>query len=239
MTDSHRKSGLWVFAVASVFSGIICGCATSTTLPRTSGDSIEIPVKFVNVAGDVLPVDARPAGLELTLGPIAGSIWGTSHQYVQFVPIGRKSSIPLALDELSAKMDLQAAKASGVESGVLQVIPRDARFARVATGVWFKSKQPVTKSIGFLDAETRDTLTLVYFDRPCRLTGTLVGRTASGGTLTHDFDVDVESAGFVWIAAKRDAQDHEKEFRVVTPHPILVIAPPENLSDGQYQVKSQ
>jgi hypothetical protein len=147
MIDSHRKVRLCVFPVVCVWAGIICGCTTSASLPRAAGDSIEIPVKYVNAAGDVLPDDARPAGLELTLGPVAGSIWGTAHQFVQIVPIGRKRSIPLALDELSEKMDLQAVKSSAVEFGVFDVIPRDTRFARVATGVWFKSKQPVTRSI--------------------------------------------------------------------------------------------
>lgn len=238
MIDSHRKVGLCLFAVLCVCAGMISGCATST-LPRAASNSIEIPVKFVNAAGDVLPVDSRPAGLELTLGPIAGSITGTAHQYTQLVPIGHQRSISLALDELSAKMDLQATKISGAAPAILQVIPQDTRFVRVATGVWFESKQPVTKSVGFLDAKTQDALTLVYFDRPCRLTGTAVRKTESGETLTKEYDVDVESAGFVWMTEKHDAQHHAKGIRAVAPHPILVIAPPENRSDGQFHVKSE
>lgn len=238
MIDSQRKVGLCVFAVVCVCAGMISGCATSS-LPRPASDSIEIPVKFINAAGDVLPVGSRPAGLELTLGPIAGSITGTAHQYTQIVPIGHQRSISLALGELSAKMDLQATKISGAPPGVLQVIPQDARFVRVATGVWFKSKQPVTKSVGFVDAETRDALILICFDRPCRLTGTVVRKIESGETVTREYDVDVESAGFVWMTEKRDAQHHEKGIRAVAPHPILVIAPPENRSDGQFHVKSE
>src|SRR5579862_3656320 len=112
--------------------------------------------------------------MALVLGAIRGSFSGTPGQSLQTVPIGQEKSIRWNIDELSTEVKRQVAQLNHATSPSLQVSPQETQFARVATWVSFKTKHPVTLGVGFIDSETGETLTLMYFDQPCRLTGTSV-----------------------------------------------------------------
>src|SRR4029077_10805246 len=177
----------------------LAGFGLSVCEAQQRGEPVAIPVASYNETGDKLPQDAIPRDLALTLGAIPGKFGGTGGKNFASLRIGREESVRLNLDELSVKVSSQAAELDASPS--LQIRPQGARFARVATGVWFAAKRPVTLSVGFIDSETGHSLTLLYFDRPCRLSGTVFVATPGREPLTDDYDIDVESAGFVWMVS--------------------------------------
>jgi hypothetical protein len=139
--------------------------------------------------------------------------------------IGRKELIRVNPDELSIKFGTQTSELDQAALPSLQISPQGTRFARIATGVSFRTNRTVLQRVGFVDAETGEALLLLYFDRPCRLTGTRVlAPTPSRGALTVDYDLKVETAGLVWMTAKQDGQLHKIASVAVAPRPILTIA---------------
>jgi hypothetical protein len=102
----------------------------------------------------------------------------------------------------------------------LKIDPVDTRFARVATSLGFENMaEPL--GFGFVDALSKRPLTLVFFDRPCRLFGVV-----KEGETTIVFDVVVHGAGLTWIEMTGDGVGHVSMINApVRPAPILVGAP--------------
>jgi hypothetical protein len=233
MCVSSRRSECLVAASAVVLAAALIsgfGLAATAAQPGSS-EPLVVPVAYYGETSEKSSPDRQPRDLAFVLGAIPGAIGGSAKQAFAKLDIGRQESVRLNLDELSARAKRQAAELDESTSSWLQITPQDARFARVATLVWFSTRQPVQEAIGFVDSETGNTLTLLYFDRPCRLTGNHVfPATASRGAMMVDYDLKVESAGFVWMETKLDGPVHRSNSLAVSPHPVLVIAPPESMA---------
>jgi hypothetical protein len=225
MNKPQSKFRVSVVAATAVFAGIMSGCTTSTPRSRHASEPTEIPIEFRNTSGSEVPIDARPGDLALLLGSIPGSILGRSTDSLQVVNIGRQQSVQVDLDDLAAKLSNQATKLGRPAATTLQITPRDARFARVATGV-IATKGAYTGLVGFKDLQTREALTLLYFDRPCRLTGTSVSQSRPGReAVTTEYNIDVESPGLVWMVTKHDRASHTMNVRAEMPRPVIVASP--------------
>jgi len=78
----------------------------------------------------------------------------------------------------------------------LKIEPADTRFGRVATSIGVPDSRITKWRIGFHDNTAwKDALLLVFFDRPCRLTGTL----PDAGGIIDSVDATVTAAGLVWL----------------------------------------
>jgi hypothetical protein len=108
---------------------------------------------------------------------------------------------------------------SGAASG-WKIAPADTRLIRVATNLNYEAPHrqlPMTK---FVDLQSDRLLMLVYFDRPCQLTGAIAERAGS-----HDeVDVTVGEAGLHWLEATGGASEltHVVRHASGTITPIFV-----------------
>lgn len=88
-----------------------------------------------------------------------------------------------------------------------RIDPGDTRLARVATTIAHEGTPGLM--VGFADSDSKSNLLLVFFDRPCRLTGTVLVHAREGQTTTFAIDVIVEKAGLNWLNMTGDLQGHD------------------------------
>ena len=188
--------GIVVVSLAAV----LAACTAPSRL-SSDADSISVAVRFVNAVGDPILADDRPAEVSLLLGAIKGEIAGSQNRTLQTVRIAKLPAIEINFKSLSSAIGQQASTltSSGSAAG-LQVTPADTKFARVSTFLkWREWSGRPSLNIGFADPDDdSSTLTLVYFDRPCRLTGT-VNRLNFGEKTKFSYDVTIEKAGLSWL----------------------------------------
>jgi len=198
--------------------------------PPKSIGSLDIPVKTLDSTGKLAAWEEQPSGLVLGLGAIAGSLWGVTTP-LQALLIEHAPSFRWDPQVQSGVVGSHLArldkKFGHALSSSVTLVPEDARFARIATTVWSKTKPDLGKAVGWMDPETGNELVLLYFDRPCRLSGSLTRKILSHEELNETFDVEVASAGWLWVQIEHADPLHSTVSRAVSPHPTLVIASPE------------
>jgi len=198
--------------------------------PSNSIGPLDIPVKSLNTAGELSALEDRSVDWVLMIGAIGGNIAGATDP-LQALLIGHAQSFRWDPDTQSGSVGRHVArldkKFGHALSSSVTLVPKDARFARIATTVWSKTKPDLGKAVGWVDSETGNELVLLYFDRPCRLSGSLTLKSLSHDKLNEAFNVEVPSAGWLWLQIEHVDPLHSKVSRAVSPHPALVIAPPE------------
>jgi hypothetical protein len=89
-----------------------------------------------------------------------------------------------------------------------------------------KTNPYINPIVRFIDSQTGSTLILVYFDRPCRLSGTVATKIPSTREkYAVDYDVSLDSAGWVWLTEKGVESRHFVATRAIRPYPLLIIGP--------------
>jgi hypothetical protein len=189
--------------------------AAATAEAPSPKQSFQIPVTVLNAHSNEVPTDARPSDLTFLVGVISGHINGSPGPHVRGLAIGHAPSLRLDLASLKP-LSVDAATIGHSMSSSVKISPGETRFARLSTTAWSK-KKPSNAFVRFADSETREGLLLVYFDRPCRLTG----RDATQDVADYDFAVD--SAGWPWLAVRPVGPKHYSITRATNPHPTLVI----------------
>lgn len=179
------------------------GCSTSPRISNTD-DLVTVPIEFQDYSGQ--PIIAGPKDSALWLGTIPGDLYGSTQAEFKTIGIGGSISIAVPMTKLErfsatkARRLTSAAAASG-----FTVMPSDARLARVATGFLSQETLWHSANTGLADSSTKKILTLVYFDRPCRLSGAVIAR---GGTRTDDYDVVIEKAGLHLLETTKVTDSH-------------------------------
>lgn len=221
----------WLFtSVIASITAFASGC-TTTRIPvhaevpiHAERDSTLIEIRFEDKNGDRVSVGNRPTDSSLVLGAIAGSIGGNASQTLQVVRIGTLPSVQINLNalETAAAENAKPQVASFVQTG-LHIDPVDTRFLRVSTLL----ASPGDSYVGFIDPESKNELLLMYFDRPCRVTGVAAGE-VDGEMLTLTYDVTVKTAGLVWIV-RSSSGSNGFVARVAreTIGKMLVVGPPD------------
>lgn len=211
-----------ISAIAIVsFATLVAGCTGPSHLSRNN-DSIYVAVKFVNGSGVPISANDRPEESSLLLGAIAGAIAGSPKRTLQTVRIAKLPTIEIDLNSFSAAIEPQAATMIATEAAAgLQIAPADTKFARASTLLEWRGTPGSRLHIAFNDADDSSILTLVFLDRPCRLTGT-VKRDHS----TTVYDVTIEKAGLSWLVlTPKGSAESVVHAAPVAIHPTLVIAP--------------
>ncbi len=197
-------SGSWRRAIAIGLCLSAVGCTTSPPVSNSDAGLVTVPVEFKDYVAQ--PVGKGPQGAQLWLGTIPGQLYGSTQAEFKTIGIGASISVAVPMTELErfsanhARRLTAAAAASG-----FTITPSDARLARVATGVLSQEALWRSASTGLAESSTKKVLTLVYFDRPCRLSGTV---SASGGARTDDYDVVIEKAGLHLLETTKVTDSH-------------------------------
>ncbi len=202
------------------------GCATATRHADAGLGSITIPVQFVDANGDAGSEKDRPANGIAWFGAIPGAFFGTVRPPFEPNPIGTRRAFAVNLDELQAVYGRTSATmtADAVAHG-FKIIPAETRFSRVATSFSYEGSRRSGLQIRFVDSDSKNTLELVFFDRPCRLTGTI--RSPGDTAIQQMVDVTIDKAGLSWLELSRNSADEHDVFRRApdSPHPIFVVGP--------------
>jgi hypothetical protein len=218
---THRGIALFSAIAITSLATLMAGCTAPSRLPQNNY-SISVAVKFVNGSGVPISVYDRPEDASLLLGAIAGAIAGSPKGTLQTVRIAKLPTIEIDTSRFSAAIEPHAATMTATQAAAgLQIAPADTKFARASTLLEWKGTPGSGLHIAFIDSDDSSILTLVFFDRPCRLTGT-VKRDNS----TTVYDVTIEKAGLSWLVrTPKGSTESVVHVAQVAIHPTLLIAP--------------
>lgn len=183
---------------------LVGGCSAPQVLADFGRGSLVLPVRLVDSNGHEISVAGQMYG-RAVLGSIPGTIFGNPQAPFISVPIEVDQSFPVDLGRLRSLSE-QATKINelGLAIGG-KIVPADTRFIRVATDFEYIGSPTTAHRIGFLDLATNDPLLLVFFDRPCHLTGIAdLPPRPEGEISRYVFDVTIDQAGFNWLAMHND-----------------------------------
>jgi hypothetical protein len=155
------------------------------------------------------------------LGIIPGGIFGVPHYSLQTEQMDDHGAqiARFNFSQLQAELANQSTTITAAAlAGGLRIEPNDTRFGRVATTIGL-SETLGTLKVGFRDhVASKYVLVLVFFDRPCRLTGTL---RASNGQI-WSANVAIGKAGLAWLKMG----DGHVTAAAVPSHFMFVISHP-------------
>jgi hypothetical protein len=220
------RSSAWdIRAAITLLTVCMSGCSSPPPAADKRSEVMVVPVKFGNIGGDVIRPQERPVKAFVTFGAISGTMLGSAPGPKLAVPIDLGQALSIDMNELQTYMSQHSATLTatpGVTS-TLQIDPIDTRFARVAHFVRYESAPRAPGPTRFVDSGSKDNLLLVYFDRPCHLTGTLTYGGAEPGS--REYDVVIEHVGLNWLAAtKKGPGDNSVVHDAPLPvRPVFVI----------------
>jgi len=218
---SNRTLALMVMQITALV-GYTNAAGSSPENPQV----IDLPVKFIGFDGKEVRPDMRPYHLSLQWALVPGGFHGDrTLQNLDTQYIGGQTSIRLDLTHLAEKFAPKAAPTTPSEEAGLEVTPTEAHLARAIPGMWFRISHNIKMKSGFYDADTRETLLLVYFDRPCHMSGIDTTRQSIPLESPPKVDVGVDAPGWVWIVIKKTGPSTYTELRAPSPHPVLLMAP--------------
>jgi hypothetical protein len=217
---SVRSNLAIVLAIATITSG----CSTLST-PVAATELIDVPIRFIDAQGDAMTVKDRPDKWRAALGAVSGAIYGPPSYPPQTTQgaLGRAETVQINLPVVRAMLDQESATitVAAAKAG-LKIEPAATRFARLATAVVLPQSERRPLGIGFVDSYSKRKFTLVFFDRPCRVTGTLVSNKGTETTV----DVIIEKAGLGWLEIPEDGTNTHVTNAGMPSHLIFVVQPP-------------
>jgi hypothetical protein len=150
-------------------------------------------VIYQDTFGSTLCADSRPAGATVWLGAVPGAIFGGALDPLMTEPITSTPSLELDLGELHDIVAKQSAVLTGAASASgWKVVPSDTRIIRVATNLNHMESHRHLPNTAFIDLQSGNLLMLVYFDRPCQLSGVIAEQAGESETV----DVTVGQAAY-------------------------------------------
>lgn len=196
MIDSKRVAGLLLVLLLS-------GCAVTGGLSDAERGLTGLQASIEYIDDDNQAIDARfqPGQLVLVFPYVPGQIFGSPGSDILFTVLltpqgGLQLDLTRALPGLrQGATTLQA----GVNTEGLSIRPAGTRLARIGTFPFDAGTLEPLDEGGFIDARTREHMILVYFDRPCVLSGTL-----RVGEESYLHDITIPAAGFHFLRVRQE-----------------------------------
>ena len=201
-------------------------CSTLPPAPPIMG-TLQIPVRYLEKNHENILQSERPVKGRAIFRAIPGSVFGLPQGPIESQPVSSSDVLPIDVERLlSVYTEVAQTLQPGPTTAGLTIKPADVRLARVGTFIDYQSAPRAPARVGFTDDDSGDMLILVYFDKPCRLAGTLAGLPKDAGMTKAVFDVTIESAGLHWLTLKTNVTDgvatlHEVR-KPVAPTYILI-----------------
>ena len=207
-TTSRLTSGvcilLWLTGCASNQPST-SAATTSPAQSRPKASVYHALVEVVNDANVRQTVPGDRSSYSLSFPVIAGSVIGKPGN-TDLVALTAQIGDNLRLSEATLLNGLQSA-ATTIDpdhaAHGLVVDPADTRFARLATMGSSKSIIETVDSALFVDPSTRVAVVLLYFDRPCRVSGTV----NMGQSRQATYDIVIPNAGLHWAYVQKPTAD--------------------------------
>jgi hypothetical protein len=209
----------YTFVAFLFFFAPLQGCATFNHSDHDSSVANEQPLKYLPVElvtlkavviqnkNDAIEPDAIGRDVDFSLRAIPGALVGRPllDRTMDFkVRVGDEISLPI--NRLGNAFGPLASTASPeMKKSGLTVTPEETRFLRVGTFSRYTEPSISPNLVGakFIDAKTRQSVLLLYFDRPCKIAGaTNEGNSIVSASLT------IPSAGFYWIRNDNTSTTH-------------------------------
>jgi hypothetical protein len=205
-------SGRWRKGITIGLFLSAVGCTTTPQLSNTDPGLVTMLIEFQDYSGQ--PTDKRPKDSGLLLGGIPGDVYGATQADFKTLGIGSSTTIAVPMTELERFSAKSATRLTAEAAAAgFTLTPSDARLVRIATGLLSKEPRWHFAPTRLADSSTKKTLTLVYFDRPCRLSGAVITHPPGGGTRTDNYDVVIEKAGLNWLESTKVGEDSHLEVR--------------------------
>ena len=164
-----------------------------------------------------------PASLTLRIRLIPGSTFGpVTSSAAADIPVRIGESATFDLNQIRRDVERSAAPLSPEASGAgLAVVPKETRIARVAT-IAYDAQSGEGMYTGFRTAKG-DSVYIVYFDRPCQLTGV----TRQQGR-QDTYNVKVDAPGFSWLKIVMESPVRGRTMLLAPSEPVVLgLTPPE------------
>lgn len=195
MTDLKRLAGLLLVLLLS-------GCAMTGGVPDAERGLTELRAGVEYTDDDNQAIDARfqPGRLALVFPYIPGQIFGSPGSELLFTALlTPQASLQLDLTRALSALDRGAITLqAGENTAGMSIRPAGTRLARIGTFPFdARTREPLGEG-GFIDARTREHMILMYFDRPCALSGTLE---VDGESYLHD--ITIPAAGFHFLRVRQ------------------------------------
>jgi hypothetical protein len=209
---------LFVVIVASMLAG--CGQRESESHRGWVLHSrIEFYSRDLQVAREPLPHE----GFRLFFPFIAGDLYGPATTG-DFIHPTLNPDYSFEIDFGRVQQDLaRSLQPTEFSLDYLKIDPPDARIARLAPLALQPDGIEQVAVADWINADTRERLMLVYFDRPARITGALVR-----DDYTIRYNVRATAAGYLWIARRQTDDGEQMYTEVEKPESVaLALTPPE------------
>ena len=202
----------------------LAGCSTIPPTADLSDDrpvrELSLTIEYVDTNNDPVAPEYHPDNVVLVFPHIPGEIFGSpSGDPILITPVSVGDRV--VLDLAKAKQALAGELAPlkpGPNTEGLAITPADVQFTRVGT---FPHHARTFENIGggsFTDPVSRKSMILMYFDRPCTLTGAV----AADGSVFHHA-INIPQPGFHWIGFDKPRKNEYRLTRVA-PVPGIVFS---------------
>lgn len=186
-----------VSALAALLGALVLASCATLDRQRVDSASFELSYGFYTLdPGSFRMVrvraDVQESGLVLVFPVVPGSITGPpSGPPLQTVAVQPGGAFEL---RLPAAME---SRASPFDSASLAIEPAGTRVARLGTFHEYPEYGVFRGGGGFIDTSSGNSLLLVYFSNPARLSGAVRDPTGA-----YEYDVTVERAGWSWLVVR-------------------------------------
>ena len=191
-TSRLRPLSLFLLLLSSV---LMSSCVSSINQHGTAqAQSFEMSIAYYNEDGDSLGHMMNGEQILLLFPSIKGQIFGIPRRPI-LTEVTVSDNQPFIVELPIIKSSDSAVLADTRLTTGLLIQPAQTKMLRVATMAFEKETRQPFAAGSLIDAETGDNLILMYFSKPCSITGSV----KSTG-LRYDHDIKIKTAGWHWIA---------------------------------------
>ena len=205
--------------VVLLLSALLCGCAGVQVLRHAESLTVvRATVEYVDENNLVVDAQFQPGHIVLVFPYVPGQIFGSPGSELLFTYLlTPQSELQLELENaLPGLQDGAALLKTVEETAGLTMRPAQTRLARIGTFPFdAKTLEPLGEG-GFIDSSTREHLILMYFDRPCVLSGTLY---TDQDEYVHD--IAIPAAGFHFLRVQQQGAGRHLLSRAVDTSGIV------------------
>ena len=194
--SSHASHMPPQFLMIVVLVGLLMSsCASNPGEPDTTqAQSFEMSIAYYNENGDPLGHMMKGERILLLFPSIKGQIFGIPRHPI-LTEVTVSDDQPFMVELPSINSSHSAVMVDTRFTSGLSILPAQTQMLRLATMAFEKETREPFAAGSLINPETGDNLILMYFSKPCSITGIVK---TSG--LSYDHQIKIRTPGWHWIA---------------------------------------